>query len=246
MSEARTVVGVAGRDAAELADRLAADGLDIRVDAADALVTSDADLIVAAGETAVADVVAAGPTVPILPVEAGAGIRAVPRDRVADLADDIAAGEWTTERHRPFAVTVDGDAVGTMTFDLTLLTAEAARISEYSVVVDGERLDNARADGVVVATAAGSTDYARRVEAPILAPGTGIAVAWIAPFRSDPDRWVVSPSTLALHVERDETAVDLHVDGRRARTIGPDDAVSLSAGDPFRVAVVPASKRRYR
>jgi hypothetical protein len=56
---------------------------------------------------------------------------------------------------------------------------------------------------------------------------------------------VVSPSSLSLHVERDETAVDLHVDGGHVRTIGPKMGVTMTPADPFQVAVVPASRDRF-
>lgn len=245
MNDGVAVVGVVddGETGAALAEDLAAAGLDTRVD--DGITSSDVDVIVAVGEDAIADVVASEAGTPILPVAAGRGIRAVPRGAIDRIPAALAAGDWEVERHQPFSVAVDDDRVGTAVFDVTLLTADAARISEYVVRRDGDRLDGARADGVVIATPAGSTDYARRVEAPVLEPGTGIAVAWIAPFRTDPNRWVVAPASLSIQIERDETAVDLLVDGRVARTVGPDDVVSVTRTDPFDVAVIDASRDRY-
>lgn len=245
MNDRAMTVGVTGEGAEAVAERLASEGVDVHVDTPDALARSDVELAVAIGAAAIGDLVATGQTAPIVPVDAGAGIRSVPRAAVDSLAAGIRAGTWELEDHHPYAVTVDDERVGTAVFDLTLVTAEAARISEYTVDADGEHVDTARADGVVVATPAGSTEYARRIHAPILGPEAGVAAAWIAPFRADPDRWVLQPDSLALWVERDEAAVDLVVDGRVLQTIGPDESVHLDREDPFSVAVFPASRDRY-
>lgn len=257
MSDDLPAVGLVGEDDRYTAvhERLATAGVDVGVvdlEGTDGGETGGPDwpeepldLLVAVGEGAVADAVAASPRPPVLPIDAGAGIRAVPTDAVDDLVASIAGREWDVEGHVPLSVAVAGEPVGTATFDVTLVTAEAAHISEYAVRADGTRLDRARADGVVVATPAGSTDYARRVDAPVLAPDTGIAVAWIAPFRTDPDRWVVEPRVLEISVERDGASVDLHVDDRVVRSVDPTTTVSVTAGDPFDVAVVDESRDRY-
>lgn len=244
MNDGATVVGVVDDETGTaLAEGLAAAGLETRVDGG--ATSSDVDVIVAVGEDAIADVATSGTDAPVLPVDAGRGIRAIPHAAIDRIPAALAAGDWVVERHQPFSVAVDDEPVGTAVFDVTLLTADAARISEYVVCRDGDRLDGARADGVVVATPAGSTDYARRVEAPVLEPGTGVAVAWIAPFRTDPNRWVVAPTSLSIQVERDETAVDLLVDGRVARRVGPDDVVSVEPTDSFDVVVIDVSRNRY-
>lgn len=247
MSEGPSTVGVVDDSDAgeELAAALAGAGLEVTVGDPETVVAAAPDAVVAAGDRATADVVAAGPATPIVPIDAGPGIRSVPRDDVATAADALAAGDWELEAHAPLSVAVDGTPVATATFDVTLLTGEPARISEYEVLADGERLDGSRADGVVVATPAGSTGYARRIEAPILAPDTGVAVAWIAPFRTDPDRWVIDPDVLEIRVCREEASVDLHVDDRVLRSVAPGDVVELAPADPVDVAVLPASSARY-
>lgn len=246
MSDESRVVGVVGPDPLrrDVADRLAAAGVASLIDDISTIADAEPSLVVTVGEVAVRTAVDASIGCPIVPVDARAGIRAVPRGAVDAMAEAIAAGRWGTERHRPFSVSVGDERMGIAVADVALLTAEAARISEYAVTVDGEPLDRARADGVVVATPAGSTEYARRIEAPVLAPGTGAAVAWIAPFRSDPDRWVVQPTTLTIEVERDETTVDLLLDGEVLQSVGPADVVTIEPEQAFEVAVVPASRDR--
>lgn len=269
MSDDAPAVGLVGDDVGGLRELLVDDGIEVAVrglssgdpsaddpssgDAAVDATAADAasldaatlDAIVAVGQRAVADVAATAPSAPIVPVDAGAGIRSVPTSAVDAIPAAIRAGDWATEIHTPLSVAVGDDVVGTATYDVTLVTAEAAHISEYAVVVDGDGLDRTRADGVVVATAAGSTDYARRVDAPVVAPETGVAVAWIAPFRTDPDRWVVRPSTLSIRIEREEAAVDLYCNDRGMGSVAPDEVVSLSPAAPVTVAVLDVARGRY-
>lgn len=243
MSDEATVVGVVGDDrAADAARRLDDDRLDVHVDDT-TLEGRSFDVLVAIEEGGLVEAANADVEAPIVPVAAGPGIHSIPIDAMESLKTTLASRDWTVEWHRPLDVTVNGEHLATAAFDVALVTAEAARISEYSVRADGDPVDAARADGVVIATPAGSHGYARRVGAPVLAPETGVAVAWIAPFRSDPDRWILQPSTVSVAVERDETAVDLLVDDRVVRTVGPDDSVTLDPGESFPVAVVPTGRR---
>jgi len=244
MSEDAAVVGLVGPDAtASVGDRLRDAGITV-LETIQAIRMADPRLVIAVGDRGVSEMAAADLNVPIVPVGAGPGIRSVPRTAIDGLIAAIEAGAWTVERHRPLVVAVEGDVVGTAVFDVSLVTAQAASISEYSVTVDGRVLAGSRADGVVLATAAGSTEYARRIDGPVLSPGTGVLVAWIAPFNSNPDRWVVDATELTLRVEREESAVDLLVDERRVRPITPTETVTVRVGEPLQIAVVDASLDR--
>ena len=108
-----------------------------------------------------------------------------------------------------------------------LVTAEPARISEYSVHGPDREVARFRADGCVVATQLGSYGYVGAAGGPSLAPTAGVAaVAPVAPFAIDTDRWVL-PFPLLMRGERDEASVALLTDGRRAGTV--------PAGEPVRV-----------
>lgn len=248
MSDDPPAVSIVGDASAisELEPTLLEVGLDVEsANVVSGLRPPASDVVVAIGERAVVDVATSGLAAPVIPVGAGPGIRSVPRDDIDALPAAITAEDWELEHHVPLSVSVDGETVGTAVFDVTLVTAAAARISEYEVYSDGDVLDRSRADGVVIATPAGSTDYARRVDAPVQSPGTGAAVAWIAPFHTNPDHWVVDPGALSIHVQRDEASVDLVVDERVTRTVGPENIVSVTPTEQFEVAVLDASRHRH-
>lgn len=179
----------------------------------------------------------------VLPVEAGRGVRSVPRGAVADAVD--ALDDARVESHPVLRCTMPDGTVERAFWDVTLVTADAARISEFTVSVPNDRIGQFRADGVVVATAAGSPGYAHRVGGPILTPAAQVVVAPIAPFATDPDHWVLPLADLTASVERDEATVELLVDDRSTRTVGHHEAVTVDAGPAVRTAVVEASQSRF-
>nr|WP_303650192.1 hypothetical protein [Halalkalicoccus sp. NIPERK01] len=113
--------------------------------------------------------------------------------------------------------------------DVTLVTTEPARISEYAVDHADERVAAFRADGVVVATPAGSHGYAAAAGGPTLAPtAEALCVVPIAPFHTQATRWVLDTSALGLSVLRDEGEVSLLVDDTEYGVVDPDQRVRLA------------------
>ena len=216
------------------------------VAASDAEVTvtppADADLLVAAGESALASLADDPPDLPVVPVTVRGGRYALSASSLPDSLDAVLGGTggFDTVAHPILSVRVGGERVGSAAMDVSLMTSEAARISEYTVASDAGRVTAVRADGVVVATPLGSVGYARAAGGPVLAPGTGVSVVSIAPYATETDTWVLRPD-VRLTVERDDTAVSLHVDadvvcevpaGRPVTVRAADelDLVSLSGG----------------
>ncbi|SEH40036.1 NAD+ kinase [Halopenitus malekzadehii] len=193
-----------------------------------------ADLVVAVGEDAFRDAARGDSTVPILVVgvpdayyavafeDAEVAIQALlsapetdrpsPVDTSSDADHPAHIDRSRVIDHPIVAVTVDGDRRDLALLDVTLLTSEPARISEYGVTHGGETLQTFRADAVTVATPAGSTGYARAAGGPVVRPGTGLVVVPIAPFTTHTDT-VVLPGSVTLSVERDDEPVSIVVDG---------------------------------
>lgn len=205
----------------------------------------ETDRVVAVGPDALSAVAAAPEDPLVVPVEAGRGVRSVARESVP--AAVAALPEAHAESHPVFDVDAAGVAAGTAFWDVTAVTAEAARISEYAVDSPTDAVGQFRADGVVMATPAGSPGYAHRVGGPVLAPNGSVgAVTPIAPFQTDRDHWVLSLDDLTVSVERDEATVALFVDGERAATVARGETVRLSRAGRVRLAVVDESISRFR
>lgn len=220
-------------------------------DAASVL-AADPDVTVVLGEAAAVAVARHRPTVPILPVAAGTGLRPISPTAVGDALARYAGDDWQTIDHPLVSVTVDGRNGGadgdggkknaTALLDACLVTAEPARISEYTVAVEGRHVATVRADGVVAATPAGTRGYARSIGSPVVPPGPEVlSVAPIAPFQTDPETWVLPDDQVTVTVERDETPVAVLADDRRVAAAGAGASVELARVGSLRTVVVPES-----
>lgn len=229
-------VAVAG-DPSLVAAVEAAGGKAVDADEADA-----AAFVIAGGEAAVVDLARRGVDAPVLPVDAGAGVRSVRSEDLTAAVESVFADDAESEP-RPVAWTDAGEVA---LFDVALMAAEPARISAFSIRHDGDRIAEFRADGVVASTPAGSLGYNRAADGPLLAAGTAVvAVVPIAPFATNADRWVLPADEVALAVERDETPVELLLDGRVEREVSKGDPVSLTAADGIDVLIVPESQQFF-
>lgn len=247
MSQNAETVGVVGDPTrtAAVAEAVGETTAEALVDDPDGLATADVDAVVAVGEHALLELIPANLTVPVLPVEAGRGVRSVPRDAIMPAVADLVAGRWEPVRHPILTARAPGGAVRAL-MDLMLVTDEPARISEYSVDSGDTHVGTFRADAVVVATPAGSTGYARSAGGPVIAPGTGVAsVVPVAPFATSTDDWILPIDDLQLTVEREETPVVLLADDREIEEIPAHDPITIETDATLTVATVDASQPFY-
>jgi NAD+ kinase len=218
--------GVVG-DAGRVTDALSAAGLDPVEGETDAVLASDPSVAVAVGERALATIARRNHSVPILPVGAGRGVRSVPPGAVEAAAERLAAGDLRVETHPVLGLEWPGGRADAF-LDAMLVTAEPADISEFAVRADGEHVARFRADGVVVATPAGSPGYARTAGGPVASPGLEVLVVVpVAPFATTLDHWVVPLGDVTITVERDEAPVEMLADDR---SVG-----AAPVGDPVRL-----------
>ncbi|NHX35720.1 MULTISPECIES: NAD(+)/NADH kinase [Halolamina] len=192
----------------------------------------DAEVVVAVGPDAVVDAAHTPNETPILAVDVGDDRQGTTREGLEAAAGALAEGAYRGVTHPVLGVDVDGERVGRAVLDVTLMTSEPARISEYALAAEGERLFDARADGVVVSAPLGSAGYGRAAGGPIVAPGGGLSVVPVSPFSTRANQWVV-PGPLSLQVERDEGAVSLFLDGEERRQVHPAEPVEISVVDEF-------------
>ena len=197
--------------------------------------------VAAAGEDAIVDLARSIPEVPVLAVGADPGLRAVPFDRLAAAIERTLGGDSPTVRH-PIAEVAGSIEPVRAVFDVALAAAETARISEFAVHSGDDRVARFRADGVVASTPAGSAGYNHNAGGPVVASGTGVAsVVPIAPFATSIDHWALPLDSVRLSVERDETPVELLVDGRREVTVDAGSPVTLSRVGSVETYALPES-----
>lgn len=239
------VVGVVGADP-EAVDGLAAAVGDVDghlvTGAVDEVLCQEPTIVLTVGDDALAAVVSRDHEGPVLPADCGRGVRSVASDRVGVALRRVLRDGDVERRYPTLSVAVDGTDVARCFFDVALVTDRPARISEYTVGSGGEPVARFRADGVVVATPAGSHGYARAAGGPLLGDGVeAVSVVPIAPFVTGPERWVLPIDDLSLSNEREERVV-LQADDRVVETVDTGVAVSISAGPPLSVFTVDESE----
>lgn len=212
---------------------------------------SDADLIVAFGEHAVIELGRDRCSTPILPVDAGSGIRSVPATDLDAALERVTADEHTTWTTPRLAVTAGDDQLGTAVFDVMFVTEEPAHISEFSVRNPTDPVAQFRADGLLVSTAAGTSGYARRLDAPVMDPEiSAAAVVPVAPFATSLDHWTApipaDGPIVETTIEREEAVVTLLTDDRIVGPVPAHQPLSVNSVDPLTLVSVPESRSCYR
>lgn len=207
-------------------------------------------ILVCVGQRALCAVTRADVIAPVLPVDAGDGVRSVSTARLPAVIDAVLAGAGLERQYSTLRVETADPVVSSDSdspseprprrafFDVALVTEEPARISEYSVTSQGERLAQFRADGVVAATPQGSHGYASAAGGPLLSNGLdAVAVVPIAPFVTQTRQWIAPHDGLELTVERDEGPVTLQVDDRSIGTVTAGSPISITTADPLSILV---------
>jgi NAD+ kinase len=113
--------------------------------------------------------------------------------------------------------------------DVSFHRRQSGRVAELAYSVLGDELGEVRCDGLVVATAAGSTGYNLANGGPVLAWGVeGYVVSFIAPHTLTARALVVAPTDLLEVTNRSgEDPVDMITDGWPVAQIAPGETVRI-------------------
>ena len=182
---------------------------------------------------------------PLLGVNLGhVGFLAEAEPDVADtVVEAVLDGSWTVDERATVdvTVTVDGQAIfhGWALNEVSVEKSDRARMVECVLGIDGRPLVSFAADGVLVATATGSTAYAFSAGGPVLWPD--VAAMLVVPLAAHAlfaRPLVVSPtSVVAIEVLAGESAALLACDGRRTVAVPAHARVEVTGGQrPVRLA----------
>jgi NAD+ kinase len=188
---------------------------------ADVVDAGDCDLLAAVGgdgTTLAALHAGARESRPVLGIACGSVgmLTSVAHDGVGAALEDVAADRWTAVDVPGLEIGCDGDPTEVAINDLAVLRNGPGQ-AIVSVVVDDELYARVAGDGLVVATALGSSAYNMAAGGPILAPGAdGMAITPLAPHGgSVPPLVTGRDSSITLTVDPGFGGVRFDVDGRR-------------------------------
>ncbi|MDX1679608.1 MAG: NAD(+)/NADH kinase [Akkermansiaceae bacterium] len=118
--------------------------------------------------------------------------------------------------------------------EITLARGETGRMVSLVAKVDGEFLNNYRADGLIVATPTGSTAYSLSAGGPLVAPNAGVfLVTPICPHSLSQRALVLADDrTVELSADDEEAGPMIFtVDGRESIAICPGDRIEVRKCD---------------
>jgi NAD+ kinase len=151
---------------------------------------------------------------------------------ILDRLDDVIEGRGRIEERMMIEAGVRGQGVTFAGLNEAVVgRATLSRAIQLAVDVDGIRVADYRCDGVIVATATGSTAYALSVGGPILYPeSSDLIVVPVAPHLSA-EHAVIVPGSETVHItlEPEQQAV-LSVDGLADVQLREGDSVHVKAG----------------
>jgi NAD+ kinase len=134
--------------------------------------------------------------------------------------------------------------------DVAIHRKVGERVAEIAYALEDEVVGSVRADGLVVATPAGSTGYNLANGGPVMAWGVeGLVVSFIAPHSLTARALVVAPGDRLTVHNRSHEALDVAVDGRPAGEIPAGESLDARfLHDVGTIAQLPGSSfyRRLR
>ena len=117
------------------------------------------------------------------------------------------------------------------------------RLKTFSVYVNGQLIDEIRADGILVATPTGSTAYNLSAGGPILAPGGDMMVITpVCPHTLSARPWVLGDADTVRITAHSESP--LVVDGEEKACIEPGKSVQISAS-AFRASIIKTAPAHF-
>lgn len=155
-------------------------------------------------------------------------------DELDVFAAALAGGRFTTSIRTLLEATVHRSGKPTASYtalnEVTLARGETGRLVSLRARVNGELLNDYRADGLIVASPTGSTAYSLSAGGPLIAPGAAVfLITPICPHSLSQRALVLSDSCLVELSSQDPDSEPMlfTVDGRDSVRIEPGDRVEV-------------------
>ena len=109
--------------------------------------------------------------------------------------DEILDGEWSKEKRTQIIISHENQTFRALN-EVVIMTARPAKMLHYEISVDGEVVEELRADGLIISTPSGSTAYSMSAGGPIVDPKVGaFIIIPICPYKLGVRPFVVSDSS---------------------------------------------------
>ena len=146
--------------------------------------------------------------------------------------DRIAAGDWAVEERMTMKAEIEDGPVVHGLNDIVISKRMINRLVSLAVSVDGVRFRTYRADGIVVATATGSTAYSFSAGGPAVDPRIrALFMTAVAPHSLFSRTLVFEAGHVLSFTAGTDRPVGVEVDAMDLGELAPGQSVRVSAGD---------------
>lgn len=151
----------------------------------------------------------------------------------SEVASSLAAGNYRIEERTLLQTTIERDGEPVITAiglnDVVVSRGERSRLVQIAVTIDQSFLTEYNADGLIIATATGSTAYSLSAGGPIVAPNSGVFVVTPICPHVLTNRSVIVADSSVIHLKpsRGDQPLFLSVDGQESTHFHPGDCVAV-------------------
>ncbi len=178
--------------------------------------------------------------IPVIGVEMGhlGFLCQQPIEKLPEVLDCIRHGRYETELRHILECTVVKEGTPARTYtavnDVVVGKSEITRLAVVTVLIDGEVLATFKADGIIIASATGSTAYSLSAGGPLLEPTMeSMVITPICAHTLYAKPYVVEGArNIGLRVEKETPDTFLSMDGRKIGPVRPGDIVSVTLHKP--------------
>ena len=156
-------------------------------------------------------------------------------DKLPDAISRFAAGDYTTQRRSLLKTVVGGSGEPVLAVNEIVVRARDVNVVRLRVDVDGDLLGAFDADGIVVATATGSTAYALSAGGPPVDPRVRAVVVVPLAAHAVISRPVVVPEMLDIRVSIERGRVFVAADGLSVAWLADDEDILITPGPELEV-----------
>lgn len=153
-------------------------------------------------------------------------------DHLDEALDRIAAKQYTISTRMTLKASVAGETLMHGLNDVVVAKRVTQRLATLAVSMDGQPFRTYRADGIVVATATGSTAYSFSAGGPAVSPELEVMImSAVAPHSLFSRSLVFGPDRVISLAAATDRPVGVEVDASDLGELEPGQAVDITRGD---------------
>lgn len=146
--------------------------------------------------------------------------------------DEILRGDYYKEKRTRLVVSHENNHYSAIN-EVVIMTNKPAKMLHFQIKVDGEIIDEVRADGLIVSTPSGSTAYAMSAGGPIVDPKVGgFIIIPICPYKLGARPFVVSDnSEITVKLLKKGKSAVFVMDGQRNEEADYEEEIKFKKSD---------------